>query len=131
MHLGFLRGGARPPTQQMIAYIDANRDRFGVEPICQVLPIAPSTYHAARRRPLSARPCRDEELKVEIRRVHEEHFGVYGARKVWRQLHREGISVERTTAEHNERRSLAGHVERDGGAVLRGYGLHDVPLMRS
>jgi putative transposase len=83
----------------MIAYIDANRDRFGVEPICQVLPIAPSTYHAARRRPPSARKRRDQELKVEIRRVHAEHFGVYGARKVWRQLHREGIAVARCTVE--------------------------------
>jgi hypothetical protein len=83
----------------MIAYIDANRDRFGVEPICQVLPIAPSTYHQASRRPPSARRRRDEELKVEIRRVHAEHFGVYGARKVWRQLHREGIGVARCTVE--------------------------------
>jgi putative transposase len=72
----------------MIAYIDANRDRFGVEPICQLLPIAPSTYHAARHRPPSARRRRDTELKAEIRRVYDEHFGVYGARKVWRQLHR-------------------------------------------
>jgi putative transposase len=83
----------------MIAFIDANRDRFGVEPICQVLPIAPSTYHATRRRPPSARRRRDEELKVEIRRVYAEHFGVYGARKVWRQLHREGIAVARCTVE--------------------------------
>jgi putative transposase len=83
----------------MIAYIDANRDRFGVEPICQVLPIAPSTYHQASRRPPSARRRRDEELKVEIRRVHAEHFWVYGARKVWRQLHREGIAVARCTVE--------------------------------
>jgi hypothetical protein len=83
----------------MIAYIDANRDRFGVEPICQLLPIAPSTYHAARRRPPSARALRDEELKAEIARVHAEHFGVYGARKVWRQLHREGIVVARCTVE--------------------------------
>jgi len=83
----------------MIAYIDANRDRFGVEPICQLLPIAPSTYHAASRRPPSARALRDEELKAEIARVHAEHFGVYGARKVWRQLHREGIGVARCTVE--------------------------------
>jgi putative transposase len=83
----------------MIAYIDANRDRFGVEPICRVLPIAPSTYHAARWRPRSARRRRDQELKAEIRRVHAEHFGVYGARKVWRQLHREGIGVARCTVE--------------------------------
>jgi putative transposase len=83
----------------MIAFIDANRDRFGVEPICRVLPIAPSTYHAANRRPSSARAVRDGELKTEIVRVHAEHFGVYGARKVWRQLHREGSTVARCTVE--------------------------------
>ena len=83
----------------MIAYIDANRDRFGVEPICRALPIAPSTYYDARRRPASARALRDTELKLEIGRVHGEHFGVYGARKVWRQLHREGIVVARCTVE--------------------------------
>ena len=83
----------------MIAYIDANRDRFGVEPICQVLPIAPSTYYDAKNRLPSARALHDEELKVEIGRVHAEHFGVYGARKVWRQLHREGIAVARCTVE--------------------------------
>jgi putative transposase len=83
----------------MIAYIDANRHRFGVEPICRVLPIAPSTYYAAKRRPPSAKALRDEELKVEIRRVHEDNFGVYGARKIWRQLHREGVPVARCTVE--------------------------------
>ena len=83
----------------MIAYIDQHKDRYGVEPICQLLPIAPSTYHAAKRRPLSARALRDQELKAEIARVHAEHFGVYGARKVWRQLHREGIAVARCTVE--------------------------------
>jgi putative transposase len=83
----------------MIAYIDANRDRFGVEPICKVLPIAPSTYYAASRRPASARAVRDTKLKGEITRVHAEQFGVYGARKVWRQLGREGICVARCTVE--------------------------------
>jgi putative transposase len=83
----------------MIAYIDRHRDQFGVEPICRVLPIAPSTYYQTSRRPLSARRRRDEELKAEIRRVHAEHLGVYGARKVWRQLHREGIGVARCTVE--------------------------------
>jgi putative transposase len=83
----------------MIAYIEANRDRFGVEPICRVLPIAPSTYYDATRRPASARALRDQELKAEIGRVHAEHFGVYGARKVWHQLHREGIAVARCTVE--------------------------------
>jgi putative transposase len=83
----------------MIAYIDEHRDRFGVEPICQLLPIAPSTYYHAKRRAPSARAVRDAQLKAEISRVHAEHFGVYGARKVWRQLHREGITVARCTVE--------------------------------
>jgi putative transposase len=78
-----------------VALIDAYRDQFGVEPICQVLEVAPSTYYAARSRPTSARHLRDEELKVEIARVHKENFGVYGIEKVWRQLNREGIRVGR------------------------------------
>ena len=64
-----------------------------------MLPIAPSTYYHATRRPASARAARDVMLKAEIGRVPAEHFGVYGARKVWRQLHREGISVARCTVE--------------------------------
>ena len=60
----------------MIAYIHAHKDRYGVEPICQVLPIAPSTYHAANHQPASARAVRDGELKTEIARIHAEHFGV-------------------------------------------------------
>jgi putative transposase len=83
----------------MIAFIDEHKDRFGVEPICRVLPIAPSTYHDASRRPASARAVRDRKLRAEIARVHAEHFGVYGARKLWRQLHREGITVARCTVE--------------------------------
>jgi putative transposase len=83
----------------MIAYIDRHKDRYGVEPICRVLPIAPSTYYQHSKRPWSARAVRDAQLKVEIRRVHGEHFGVYGARKVWRQLHREGTAVARCTVE--------------------------------
>ena len=95
----FFGGGARPPTDEMITYIDEFKHRYGVEPICRVLPIAPSTYYHARRRSSSARAVRDAKLKVEIARVHGEHFGVYGARKVWRQLHREGICVARCTVE--------------------------------
>ena len=83
----------------MIAYIDQHKGRYGVEPICRVLPIAPSTYYQHTKGPRSARAVRDAQLKVEIRRVHGEHFGVYGARKVWRQLHREGIVVARCTVE--------------------------------
>jgi putative transposase len=83
----------------MIAYVDRHKDRYGVEPICRVLPIAPSTYYQATRRSPSARALRDTELKAEVARVHAEHFGVDGARKVWRQLHREGIAVARCTVE--------------------------------
>jgi putative transposase len=79
----------------MTRYIDAHRDRFGVEPICRTLAVAPSTYYAARSRPPSARAVQDEGLGEDIRRVHREHFGVYGARKAWRQLRREGIEVGR------------------------------------
>jgi putative transposase len=83
----------------MVAYIDQHRDEFGVEPICQQLPIAPSTYYAGRSRPLSQRAVRDEQLKAEIRRVFDDNYQVYGARKVWRQLNREGIAVARCTVE--------------------------------
>src|SRR5215203_2962289 len=86
----------------MIAFIDEHRARHGVEPICRVLPIAPSTYHAhaARRADpgkLPARAQRDITLRTEIRRVYEENFRVYGVRKVWRQLLREGTAVARCT----------------------------------
>jgi transposase InsO family protein len=86
----------------MIAFIDEHRARHGVEPICRVLPIAPSTYHthAARRADpgkLPARARRDITLRTEIRRVYEKNFRVYGVRKVWRQLLREGIAVARCT----------------------------------
>ena len=86
----------------MIAFIDDHRQAYGVEPICRVLPIAPSTYHAhlARRADPSRLPDRlrrDADLKVEIRRVFEENFRVYGVRKVWRQLRREGFSAARCT----------------------------------
>jgi putative transposase len=75
----------------MIAFINDHRGAYGVEPICKVLPIAPSTYraHAARRADpakLSARAKRDLALDADIRRVFEANFGVYGVRKVWRQL---------------------------------------------
>jgi putative transposase len=83
----------------MIAYIDAHRDRFGVEPICRALQFAPSTYWSAKRRPPCARSIRDAELKTHIMRVHAENFGVYGAPKIWAQLNREGIRVARCTVE--------------------------------
>jgi putative transposase len=83
----------------VIAFIDAHRERFGVEPICAALQFAPRTYRAAKARPPSARAMRDAELKPEITRVHRENFGVYGADKVWAQLNREGVEVARCTIE--------------------------------
>lgn len=88
----------------MIAFIDDHRKEHGIEPICKVLPIAPSTYHehaAQRRDPerMSARAKRDDELKVEVKRVFESNFSVYGVRKVWLQLHREDFAVARCTVE--------------------------------
>jgi putative transposase len=86
----------------MMSFIDDPRATYGVEPICRVLPIAPSTYHAraARRVDLgkaSARGRRDTVLRTQIRQVFDANFGVYGVRKIWRQLGREGISVARCT----------------------------------
>ena len=83
----------------MIAYIDAFRDRFRVEPISRVLQFAPSTYWSARCRPASGRSQRDVELKAEIARVHAENFGVYGVPTVWAQLNSEGHTVARCTVE--------------------------------
>ena len=88
----------------MKAFIDEYRVKFGVEPICRVLPIAPSTYFAHAQRlanPAKAPPRvrRDEELCKAIRRIFEENFQVYGARKIWQQLKREGQDVARCTIE--------------------------------
>jgi transposase InsO family protein len=86
----------------MIAFIDDHRAVHGVEPICKVLPIAPSTYHAhvAKRddpAKLSDRARRDAALRIEVRRVFDANFRVYGVRKTWRQLRREGFDVARCT----------------------------------
>jgi transposase InsO family protein len=86
----------------MIAFIDEHRPVLGVEPICKVLPIAPSTYYdtVAKRTDvdrLSVRARRDARLKIEIRRVFDANYRVYGVRKVWRQLQREGFDVARCT----------------------------------
>jgi putative transposase len=88
----------------MVKFIDEQREEHGVEPICRRLPIAPSTYHEHKAREadpsrLSKRAKRDASLREAIERVWKEHFGVYGARKVWRQLLREEISVARCTVE--------------------------------
>lgn len=86
----------------MVAFIDEYRGEYGVEPICGVLPIAPSTYHAYKAREVnpvlrSQRSQRDQELRGEIGRVWKENHEVYGVRKVWRQLNREGFTVARCT----------------------------------
>jgi putative transposase len=97
----------------VIAYLDAHRDQFGAGPACQVLtasgvPIAASTYYAAKKRPPSARARRDAALLTQIKRVYKESE-VYGARKVWLQLHRQGTGAARCTVERLMRQAgLAG-----------------------
>ena len=88
----------------MVSFIDAHRDAYGVESICRQLPIAPSTYYEYKAREadperLPPRAQRDMALKPEIGRVWDENFQVYGAKKVWRRLHREQIPVARCTVE--------------------------------
>jgi putative transposase len=92
----------------VIAFIDAHRGQFGVQPVCRVLTghgvaIAPSTYYAAQRRPPSARACRDAALLAEIKRVYKESGEIYGARKVWLQLQREHVTCARCTVERRMR----------------------------
>ena len=99
----------------MICYIDDHREQFGVEPICKVLPIAPSTYYSHKhleRNPdqRSDRAKRDEQLEPEIERVWKENFEVYGVKKVWRQMNREGLDVARCTV----------------GRLMKGLGLEGV-----
>lgn len=88
----------------MSRYIDQRRERFGVEPICKVLELNPSTYYARKIRGPSARTTRDTQLAEVIHRVWTQNRSVYGARKVWRQLRREGIPVARCTVERLMRR---------------------------
>jgi putative transposase len=89
----------------VIRFIDEHKDqrsgnlRWGIEPIAKTLGIAPSTYHAAKKRPLSARARRDAELRPEILRVWEQNLSVYGADKTWDQLNKDGVTVARCTVE--------------------------------
>jgi transposase InsO family protein len=88
----------------MVAFIDTHRGVYGVEPICRVLPIAPSTYFEQKARQADSRRvperlARDAALRVEIERVWKENQSVYGARKVWKQLKREGFQVARCSTE--------------------------------
>ena len=88
----------------MVNFVEENRASYGVEPICDVMPIAPATYYEHRARRLdpekrSMRQKRDEKLTPQIQRIFEENFEVYGARKIWRQLDREKVGVARCTVE--------------------------------
>ncbi|WP_374706311.1 IS3 family transposase [Escherichia coli] len=98
----FCEGGVRPPLEKMMPLLDKLREQYGVGPLCSELHIAPSTYyHCQQQRhhpdKRSARAQRDDWLKKEILRVYDENHQVYGVRKVWRQLLREGIRVARCT----------------------------------
>ncbi|MDY0134363.1 MAG: IS3 family transposase [Atribacterota bacterium] len=100
----FGSGGARPPQKEMMVFIDQYRERYGVEPICRVLRIAPSGYWRYAARMINpalrcARVQRDERLEPEIQRVWHDNMQVYGADKVWHQLNREGIRIARCTVE--------------------------------
>ncbi|WP_437441355.1 IS3 family transposase [Shigella flexneri] len=98
----FCEGRVRPPLEKMMPLLDKLREQYGVGPLCSELHIAPSTYyHCQQQRhhpdKRSARAQRDDWLKKEIQRVYDENHKVYGVRKVWRQLLREGIRVARCT----------------------------------
>ncbi|MFN2862026.1 IS3 family transposase [Escherichia coli] len=98
----FCEGGVRPPLEKMMPLLDKLREQYGVRPVCSELHIAPSTYyHCQQQRhhpdKRSAHAQRDDWLKKEIQRVYDENHQVYGVRKVWRQLLREGIRVARCT----------------------------------
>ncbi|WP_244446192.1 IS3 family transposase, partial [Escherichia coli] len=98
----FCEGGVRPPLEKIMPLLDKLREQYGVGPVCSELHIAPSTYyHCQQQRhhpdKRSARAQRDDWLKKEIQRVYDENHKVYGVRKVWRQLLREGIRVARCT----------------------------------
>jgi transposase InsO family protein len=106
----------------MVSFVDLHRGEYGVEPICRVLPIAPSTYYAQKAREadptrLPERARRDASLAVDIQRVWQENRSVYGARKVWRQLRREGITVARCTVERLMRDAGLEGVVRGGKRV--------------
>jgi putative transposase len=93
-----------------VEFVDSQREEHGVQPVLEALKqtpawIAPSTYYATKSRPESARAARDRELTGKIKRVHKDNYGVYGARKVWAELHRHGIDVARCTVERLMRES--------------------------
>ncbi|WP_438874982.1 IS3 family transposase [Winogradskya consettensis] len=100
----FLRGGAGPSVAMKVAFVDSQKAEHGVQPVLQALEhtpaqIAPSTYYATKTRPASARSRRDEQLTATIEQIHEDNYSVYGARKVWHELHRQGAPAARCTVE--------------------------------
>lgn len=104
----------------IVTFIDQHKHEVGVEPICRTLPaagsqIAQSTYYAFRTRPPSKRALRDEELLVDIWRVHAKNFGVYGAKKLHAQLRQEGVSVARWTVERLMRAERLRGISREKG----------------
>lgn len=99
----------------MITFIDQHKDEYGVEPICRQLPIAPSTYYAAKARPDSKRTVSDAVTTEKLKQVHKENYGVYGARKVYAALNRAGHKVARCTVERLMRRSGLHGVRRAKG----------------
>ena len=87
-----------------VAFVDSHQAEYGVQPVLQALEdtlaqIAPSTYYAAQTRPASARSRRDAALIEMIAQIHADNYGVYGARKIWHELHRQGVRVARCTVE--------------------------------
>jgi putative transposase len=87
-----------------VALVDSQKEKHGVQPVLQALEgtpaqIAPSTYYAAKARPVSARSARDEQLTTLIKQIHAANYDVYGARKIWHELHRHGVPVARCTVE--------------------------------
>ena len=123
----------------MMAFIDAHREDLGIEPICRELAIAPSSYHehVARladpgRRPARAR--RDDEMRAQIKRVHEASFGLYGTRKVWHQLRREGVVIAKCTVERlMAAMGLAGNCQdfRVWAGIMGKKESHYVPTQRT
>ena len=110
----------------MVDFIDRHRDQYGVEPICAQLPIAPSQYYEAKARQIDPqrrppRSRREEALLPQIRRVHAENFGVYGTRKVCRQLNREKMEVARCTVERLMRVPICDLPINDGWGKFNSY----------
>jgi putative transposase len=114
----------------MVAFIDDHRGLYGVEPICRVLPIAPSTYYAhklqqAKPERRAPRSLRDEALRDRIREAWSENFEVYGIRKMWRELKRRGETVARCTVYR-----LMRQIGLQGAVRGRGYVATTIPTTR-